>query len=194
MIFMGKIVGTEVGLNTEGDNDVRLVTVEITDPDDLQTVENFLAGGIDYNPSDNVVALVDDAGDSYKTVVGFDDGITPEVDRGEIEIYSTESDGSAKSARVKCDNQGNVEINGDADNAVRFSKLQEAFDQLKSEYDDVAEKLNQTIDSLTQFFTAYVPGGPTAVGSPSTWSYTVKQANSSTADIDPSKVDEVKLP
>jgi hypothetical protein len=184
---MGKIVGTEVAQNTEGDNDVRLVTIEITDPDDLQTVENFLAGGIDYNPANDVVALVDDAGDSYKIVAGFDDGITPSVDRGEIEIYSTESDGSAKSARVKCVNDGTVELNGDVDNLVRFAKLQEAFDQLKSDYDDLVTQFNKHIHTTTATVGASTtPGTITppanASGSPST------------ADIGPAKVEEVLTP
>jgi hypothetical protein len=191
---MGKIVGTEVGINTEGEDNVRLITVEITDPDDLQTVENFFHGGIDYNPSNDVVALVDETGGSYKTVTGFDDGIEPVVDRGEIEIYSTEADGSAKSARVKCVNDGIVELNGDADFLVRYTKLQEAFDQLQSDHDDLVDIVNDINASLRSFFNAYVPGGPAAVGAPPKVVFTVLDGSPSTADIAPSKVEEVKTP
>ena len=65
---------------------------------------------------------------------------------------------------------GTLELNGSADNAVRFSDLKTAFDQLKSDFD------------LHNHPTA--PVGP--VSTPST--------APSTADIDPAKVDEVKLP
>jgi len=194
-VFMGKIVGTEKAVNTEGDNDVLLVTVEVTDADDLQTVENFFHGGIDYNPSNDATALVDGVGESYKTVVGFDDGIEPEAARGEIEMYSTVEDGSSKSARVKCDNQGNVELNGDSDNAVRFSELKEAFDQLQSEHDDLVEIVNGINAVLRSFFNAYVPGGPTLLGTPpAPVAFTVSDGSPSTADIDPSKINEVKVP
>jgi hypothetical protein len=185
-IFMGKIVGTETGVNTEGDNNVLLITVEVTDPDDLQTVENFFHGGIDYNPSNDATALVDGVGESYKVAVGFDDGIEPEAARGEIEMYSTVEDGSEKSARVKCDNQGNVELNGDSDNAVRFSKLQEAFDQLKSDFDNLVNTYNAHIHTTT----ATVGATPTVgVIAPTT-----STGSTSTADINPSKIDEVLVP
>ncbi|MCK5603582.1 hypothetical protein KAR91_16980 [Candidatus Pacearchaeota archaeon] len=193
-LFMGLIVGSETGPNTEADENVRLLSVEITDDEDPQTVEMAGAGGIDYNPSDNAVAIVDDIGESYKVAVGVDDGIEPAVDRGEIEMYSTSEDGTSKQARVKCVNDGIVELNGDADFLVRYTKLQEAFDQLKSDFDGLVERVNTIIIETKFFATAYVPGGPTALGAPPLFIYSDATESPSTADIAPAKVEEVKTP
>ena len=91
---------------------------------------------------------------------------------GAIEINSTDTGGVSK-ATIKLLNDGKIEINGNADFAV-------AFDDLKTEFN----KLN---DAWNNFATAYVPGGPSSVGTP-------PNASTSGSDIDNAKIDTVKFP
>ena len=76
---------------------------------------------------------------------------------------------------------GTAEILGNTDNMVRFSKLQTAFDQLKSD-------LNDHVQNWNTFAAAYVPGGPSPVGLPPTAS----TSTPSSADVEPAKINEIK--
>lgn len=93
---------------------------------------------------------------------------------GEVRLYSLNADLDEQTyLHIKVD--GTIEIGGVGDFAVRYSKLEEAFNQLKDDYDSHIHVTTATISS----------GGagviqPVAVGS--------------TADISDAKVDEVKLP
>ena len=89
---------------------------------------------------------------------------------GETKVYSTDADGVEKGTAIFKDD-GTIEINGDADNAVAFADLKSGFDTLKSDFNA---------------FLTHVHG---ASGTPP-----VPPAIPSTASIDASKVDEVKLP
>jgi hypothetical protein len=106
-----------------------------------------------------------------------------DVNEGEIRVYSTNTDGDELKASMLLDNDGNVVFNDGEDTAVRFSKLKEAFDQLKSDFDNHVNKWNT-------FASAYVPGGPTVQGTPPT----AANANTTTADIDPAEIEEIKVP
>ena len=50
MIRTGKVLSSEVAANKDGDTDVRLLTVELSDSDDIQTIEYYDDGGGDYRP------------------------------------------------------------------------------------------------------------------------------------------------
>lgn len=102
-----------------------------------------------------------------------------DINEGEVLVYSRDSNGNLK-AKVYCDKDGNVVINDDTDNAVRFSKLKEAYDQLKSDFDNF---VNITYN-LHNHPTA--PVGPVSVPSVT--------GSSSTGNIDPAKIDNVKVP
>jgi len=168
MAAIGRITGRAVGKNRDGDKNVLILQVELTDPDDVQSVELFRQSGEDYNPPNDSRVIVIDLGSSWRVGVAVDDGIEPSMNEGERKIYSI--DAGAIKAFMNLLSSGVIEINGNADNAVRFSKLKEAFDDLKTQWD--------------AFATAYAPG---TGGSPAT-------ANPSTKTIDPAKIDVIKVP
>jgi hypothetical protein len=117
------------------------------------------------------------------------DGHSP----GETIVYSRDEDGNVK-ATVKVTKDGDVIMNDGTRSAVGFSDLKTAFDQLKADHDAVVSTLNTVINETTVFATAYVPGGPAAVGTPPTYIFTASPESTSTADIDPAESDTVKVP
>lgn len=100
---------------------------------------------------------------------------------GEKRIFSLKEDGSI-SFEIYLKKDGSCVIGpGAADNAVRYSKLEQAFNQLKGEF-----------NALVALYNAHVHVTPAGVPSPAT--PPVPPAQSSTANIAPAKIDEVKVP
>lgn len=167
---IGKVTGREVIKNRDGKNDRLMLQVEITDKDDIQTVELRNQYGEDNNPVNGSQVIIIDIGTAFKLAIAAEDGITPSMNPGEKKIYSVS--GGAIAAFINFLADGIFEINGNADFAVAFDDLKIAFDQLKSDF-----------DSHTHLYTPG-SGTPTQTGTPP----------ASTADIDPAKVNTVKLP
>lgn len=115
MIDIGTIRGSEVTTNKDGDDNVRLLQVEASNPDDLQTVEQIRGSGEDSNPQPGSRCIVLDIGKSYRVVVGVDDGVEPTVSEGEKELYSYD-DTLTKKAQITLSVDGAITINND--NAV----------------------------------------------------------------------------
>ncbi len=166
--MIGQVIGREIKKNRDGSSDKLLLTVEITETDDIQTVELMRQAGEDTNPPDGSKVLILSVGDAWKIAVASDDGIVPSVNPGEKKLYSTNS--GAIQAFINLLADGTIEINGSTDFAVRFTALETAFNQLKSD-------LN-----------SHVHSGVTAGGAS-----TMMPTTPSTADITPAKVEEVKL-
>lgn len=91
---------------------------------------------------------------------------------GEKRIFATDQDGNTV-VDIYLRNDGTVEIVGNTDNAVRYSALETAFNDLQ--------------DQWNAFANAYTPGSPTVLGTPPT-------ATPSTGDIAASKIEEIKVP
>lgn len=177
----GVIVNIEKKKNRDGTNDRLLLSVEISDPEDIQIVELILPFGLDVYPPIGSKVFLNDAGEAYKIAIAIDGGIDPATSEGESIMYSVsggiivarthyKNDGdieieSIGGGTVNIRNGGNVEINGVADNMVRFSALETAFNQLKSDF-----------NNHTQVVIAGVAQTPTA----------------SSADISGAKIDNVK--
>jgi phage gp45-like len=117
--MIGKITGSTVGKNKDGDTDVLLLQVEISEDDDLQTVELVRQAGEDYNPPEGSTVVILPVTQSDKVGVATDDGIAPEVSPGERELYSSVA--GAKMATIKLALDGGVELNGNTDFAVKYS-------------------------------------------------------------------------
>lgn len=165
MTSIGRVTGREIKTNMDGQTAKLLLQVELTDPEDIQTIELVRQAGEDTNPPDDSRVIVLDVG-SFKVAVASDDGIVPTMGEGEKKIYSTSS--GAIQAFINFLASGVIEINGSADFAVRFDALKTEIDQLVSDY-----------NSHTHVET----GGTTATPLPQ-----------STVDITPAKVTTVKLP
>lgn len=181
---VGEVKSSEIGKNRDGDLSVRLLQVEISDPDDLQTVQLMTAGGDDYSPPDGSIAVIVKSGDSWKMAVAVDDNVEPadDLEKGERELYS--SDGGARKAKLRLKKDGQQVLNDGGDTAVAFSRLQTAFDQLKSDFDALVAKYNPHVHPVNA-----LPGPspiPTAV--------TTSTGSPTTADIAPAESPTVELP
>lgn len=168
MELTGKVTGREFTTNRDGDVDKIMLQVEISDPDDIQTVELMSQSGEDTNPPDGSRIAILTIGESYKIAIASDDGIVPTMNPGEKKIYS--SDIGIIKAFINFLVDGTLELNGNADFAVRFSALETAFNQFKTDYN------GHTHATVASIGTPTIPIPITA------------------ADITPAKVDEVKLP
>jgi len=167
MIRIGIVTGREVKKNRDGQNDRLMLQVEISDPDDIQTVELMNPAGEDNNPPDGSKILILDLGNAYKVAVATDDGIAPS---GKRRIYSTLSFGVI-AAFINLLTNGDLELNGNADFAVRFTELETAFNELRDDYN------------------LHKHGGVDTGAGTSGITDTI-----SVADISGAKIDEIKVP
>lgn len=175
MIRTGKVIASTIGPNKDGDTDVRMITVELSDADDLQTVEYYDDGGTDYRPPDGSEVVVLDVSASHRIAIAVDDLFAPAVEPGEKQIYSTNAAGTAKAATVLLKADGTIEILDNTDFAVRYSALETAFNQLKSDFNALISAYNaHTHNGFAP--PEPVPLLPTA------------------ADITGAKIDEIKVP
>lgn len=196
---LGKITGREIKKNKDSDVDRIILQIEML-PDDVRTVELISQAGEDTNPADNCRAVVVDVANDYKAAIAVSDDLTPEVNAGEKELYSTDTPVTEKRAKIKlCANgdieidayggstlnikqDGNIDINGASDFAVAYNDLKTAFDQLKSDYDNF----------VTTKYNLHAHTGVTVGGGSTGATATVGAA--STADMSPAKVSTVRLP
>ncbi len=167
MIKLGWIISTSI---VKGYREIKTrITSKLIE--NTQTANPF---GFDANPSKNYIAIIADTESNGNPIIlGY---LNPEalasLGIGDSMQYSTDSDGVIN-ATIILRNDGTVEILGDDDNAVRYSKLETAFNELQNKWN--------------AFAIAYVPGGPAIQGTPPT-------AGQSTGDITASKIDEIKVP
>jgi hypothetical protein len=170
MVLVGTITGQSIIKNNNSPLKVRILQVKITDEDN-QTIQAVYVSGDDNAPSVGATAYILQISSAFKICLGIDDGIEPEVSEGDRKIYS--QDGGVIKAFTHWKTNGNQEINGSGDFAVRFSVLETAFNLLKANFNAHTH--------------VYSPGPlaavPTAVPVPQT-----------TADMSGSKVASVELP
>jgi hypothetical protein len=178
VITVGEITGSSVRVNKDGVKPVRLLQVVVSDPEDVQTVELIRQAGEDYNPPKGSRVIILDLGSAWQVGVAVDDGITPEVDEGERELFS--SVGGVKKAKFKLNKEGELVLNDGTDFGVAFNELKSGFDQLKNDYNTF---LSQIFNLHTH--TSAAPGSPTGVPVP--------VGTSSTASVDGAKVTKVRI-
>lgn len=184
------VKGFEIGKNRDGDKKVLLLQSEITDPDDIQTIEAFKGVGEDFNVPTNSRIIYVAAGNAYKIAIAFDDGIEPDssIEEGEKEIYSSDLVGVARQRKAKhrFKKDGSHVFNDGEDFSVRFSVLEEAFNQLKDDHNALVDYVNQNLVPHTHT----APTGATGTAMPPI----TAPANRSNADISDAKVEDIKVP
>jgi phage gp45-like len=146
-ILTGIVRGREITKNKDGTTNKILLQVELTSPDDIQTVEYINHDGEDSSPPDGSLVVVLAISQGYKIAIACDDGILAESVPGEKILYSQlngekrtsiimKTDGSLemetlstlgiRESFIKLDSTG-IDLNGSTDFAVRFSALEAAF-------------------------------------------------------------------
>jgi len=178
--MIGIITGRKIGKNKGGDVDRLVLQVEVIENEDTRSIELFPGAGVDVNPAKNSRVNIIDVTDSYQIAGEISDDLTPETNAGETEIYSTDDPVTMRKARVKCDSSGNVVLNAGTNHAVQYEALLSAFNQLKSDLNNliIAYNLHEHISAI--------PGNPTTGNS--------NPGTASTADMTGAKENTVKLP
>jgi hypothetical protein len=137
--------------------------------------EVYATHGIVSRPCKKTFSLALRLGGRLFSFASYTYGVTPPANEGACKLYSTDIDGVEQSS-ILLDNDGMVTINEGTDFAVRYSALETAFNQLKSDFDTFASTHTHTgVSSGTS-------SSGTAIAIPST------------ADISGAKVEEIKLP
>ena len=127
--MIGTVKGFQIGKNRDGINDVLLLQVEISDPDDIQTVEYMSSAGDDTIPPEGSrVTILSVGGSAWKIAIASNDNIAPSMSEGERKIYS--SSGGAIKAFVNFLSSGNLELNGNGNSSVTFTALNTALQLL----------------------------------------------------------------
>jgi len=111
MIMTGNVVGFEIAEKGDSTTQTVILDVMFTDRDDIRPVEWLVGPGRDSVPSFGSRVIVFQLSSGYLVSFGGNDGITPESDEGEEEIYSSVS--GVKKARVKTKNDGLIAIAND---------------------------------------------------------------------------------
>lgn len=145
---------------------------------DVQTADEVAPFGIDSAPIKDLIAVYGSTDDD-PVIIGYLNknqlaGI------GEFRTYSTDANGALKFYTwLKSD--GTMELGGNTKNLARYQDLEAAFNQLKSDHDDLVNAFN----------THMHPTAGTGAPSPPTPGSGIP-AMPSTADITGAKIEEIK--
>jgi phage gp45-like len=113
----------------------QLVKVYRLGKDDVQEAIQAAPFGVDSSPINDMQAIFMQTGERGKTVIVGYLNRNHISEKGETRIYSTNESGSVQ-IFLHLKNNGTAEFGGDTDNLVRFSKLEEGFNQLKSDFNN----------------------------------------------------------
>ena len=189
-VEIGAVTNSEIGKNKDDDEETMLLQASITDADDVQTVELVEGSGSKSRPTDDAAVIIVSVDESYKLGIAVDDGIKPELEKGEREHYSIDPDDNTKMAFLKYLNDGNINANGENDNAVRFAELETAFNLLRTEMN----ALITIINSNGGVFNAHVhlrnPPAPALTGPSTTF---VAPGVPAVADMSDAKINNIRV-
>jgi hypothetical protein len=146
---------------------------------DTQTALQVGPYGVDAHPIKDMIALYGPTSEKGDTVIIGYINKNALAAIGEHRIFSTDADGAVKTF-IWLKNDGAMQLGGTAKNLVRFQELEDGFNQLRDD-------LNSFIQQYNTFAVAYIPGGPSVVGSPPT----APQGTASNANITGAKIDEI---
>ena len=160
-------------------NAKRIITVTCFGKNDHSQASEAMPFGVDANPIAGMHAIY-----SYTSMLGQPVIIgyintSQLASAGEMRLYATDGNGAIKGYTwLKAD--GTYEILGNDDNMVRYSKLETAFNELKSDLNSLISKFNSHTHILTL-------SSGTGTAAP-----TATTDTPSTADITPAKITRIK--
>lgn len=150
---------------------------------DVQECAESVPFGIDSNPVKDMIAVYAPTGEDGKNVIIGYINKQQLADVGETRLFSTDSDGELKFF-IHLKNDGTCDVGGDTDNMVRYSELESAFNQLRSDLNDLITAYNAHIHVTTATIGASTTPGVIAP--------TTSTGTPSSADISGAKIDEIK--
>jgi len=115
MVFVqyGIVKGYNLAKNKDGEKKVILLQVEITSPEDVQTVELMNQTGEDNNPPIGSRVTIVNIDNAFKMAIATDDLIVPITAPGEKRIYSTSDAGDVVKASILLKNDGTIVANNE---------------------------------------------------------------------------------
>lgn len=147
---------------------------------DIQEKYQLAAPGIDAAPIENMVALYTNTSENGKSVIVGYINQNQIADPGETRIFSTDDSGELKFF-LHLKNNGTAEFGGDSKNMVRFQELEQAFDELKMDFNNLVNVFNTHTHPTA-------PTGPISIPSPGPGF----PVSVSSADISGAKIEEIK--
>ena len=173
-----KIESTQIGAyagDTAGDS---IITTGSGSASKGETAQQYGQSGIISNPAKNTIGLRLRKG-SLDIIVASNLYSVPLPEKqGETLLYSTDADGAIKS-KLYLNDQGQFIFNDGTDNAVRYSALETAYNELNSKYNKLISTMLAWIpvpsDGGLALKTALIAAAPL----------------NSTGDITPSKIEEI---
>lgn len=163
----------------------RVVKVLRFGKSDVQTALDVSSYGIDSHPIKDMIAVYSDTSEKGKTVIIGYINKNKLAEIGELRLFSTNSTGTEQ-FYTWLKNDGTMEIGGDGDNMVRYSELEIAFNQLKSDFNSLVTAYNTHVHPIVNAVPLATPPGIV------TSSVTVTTGVPSAANIAPAKIDEIK--
>lgn len=159
----------------------RILKVRVYGKKDIRTANECAPWGIDSQPVSGTPAVyVGTTAAGVTLVVGYINKKQMAA-AGEYRTYSTDENGNVV-GYTWLKNNGTLLLNGDDDNAVRYSELEEAFNKLKDDHNDLVSKFNAHVHVLSLTAGTGTAAPPANTGTPST------------ADITPAKINNIKVP
>lgn len=143
---------------------------------DVQTCIEVAPYGVDSSPIKDMVAIYAPTGINGQAVVVGYLNKNQKAETGEFRTFATDENGS-EIFYTWMKKNGTIEIGGDADYAVKYSKLEQAFNQLKTD-----------INNLVIAFNAHQHVAPTGGGATTG----AQAAQISSADISQAKNSKIK--
>ena len=149
--MVGIVTGRRIGKNRDGDKNVLILQVELITGEDTRSIEIFSSA--DFNPANGTRVYICDVSDSYQVAVATSDGLTPEVEPGEVEIYSTDNPVTTKQARIYLNKDGEIILNQGTKSAVSYGELltglQNELSTINQNFQTIASSLGITLPTVT---------------------------------------------
>lgn len=173
MINIAKIISTTI--NNAGERIVKVLRLGKKDVQEIHAVAPF---GDDSNPPKDVRAVYMETGIKGQAVLVGYINTESEASEGERRFFAVDPNTGEVKTYIHLKNDGNLELNGNVDNAVRYQKLKDAMDQLKNDF-----------NSFVSIYNGHIHGSPAGnTTTPTT------PAIDTTFDISQSKIDNIKTP
>lgn len=172
------MVEISIVISTLLDAGIRTVKSLVYGSNGRNTQLEAMPFGTDAVPIENYRAIVVQSQTREKRFVLGYVNKSQEASPGDHRIYSLTSEGLlATSIWLKSD--GTIEVGGDTDFMVRYSVLEAAFNELRSDFNSLVSTYNSHTHAGVS------PGGGTTAP-------TTSSGSSSSADISGAKIDEIK--